>query len=291
MIVQQIVGGLAMGSIYTLVAIGYTLIWRALKVLNFSQGELLMLGAYMGYSFNVLLGINYFASLLFSMIFGCIIGIVYAFILNPVRGRKSRVDTMVITIGLAIIIRNLCRIIWGAVPLVMPGVFSSEPFNIFGNPIQRAQVYISIISLGLVITLTFFFSYTRWGRAMRAAAQDRDTARLMGVPVFLTDSLTLMISTALATSAGILISPIYFITADMGAYNGLKAFLASTIGGLGSVSGGFIGGYFLGIIEYLGAIYISSGYKDILTFIILIIVLIVLPNGFSSLLKSGEEKV
>lgn len=291
MLIQQVIGGMAIGSVYALVAIGYTLIWRALNVLNFSQGDLLMLGAYVGFSFNVLSGLDYFTSMIMSMLVGALVGVLYALILKPIRGRKGRTDNMVVTIGLSTIIRNLCRIFWGADTIRMPEVFSTQPIEIFGVLIPPTQIYISLIAVFLVIILTLFFSKAKWGQAMRAAAQDRATARLMGIPVFRCDMYTLMISSALAAAAGVLIGPIYFISPDMGAYNGQKAFLASTIGGLGNVGGGLFGGYFLGVVEYLAAIQISSGYKDIISFIILIIVLIVLPDGFSSLFKKSKEKV
>lgn len=291
MFIQQLIGGLAIGSIYALVAIGYTLIWRALGVLNFSQGDLLMLGAYIGFTYSVILGFDYFTTIIFTMLTGAVVGIIYALILRPIRGRKGRTDNMVVTIGISTIISNLCRIIWGAEPLRMKEVFSTKPIEIFGALIPPTQVWISVISILLVVLLTLFFAKTKWGRAMRAAAQDRNTARLMGIPVFRADMYTLMISSALAVAAGTLIAPIYFITADMGAYNGQKAFLASTIGGLGSVGGGLFGGFFLGVVEFMGSIYVSSGYKDIIAFVILIIVLIVMPSGFSNIFKQRKEKV
>ncbi|MEG0751172.1 MAG: branched-chain amino acid ABC transporter permease [Oscillospiraceae bacterium] len=291
MLVQQIVGGLAIGSIYALVAIGYTLIWRALGVLNFSQGDLLMLGAYIGYQYNVLMDVNYILAIFLTILTSALVGLVYSGVLEPIRGRKSKTDNMVVTIGLSTIIRNLCRIIWGAEPLAIPNVFEGQNITVFGATIPAIKIWISIITIFLVVVLTAFFSVTRWGRALRAAAEDRSTARLMGISVRKADSITLMISSALAGAAGILIAPIFYITADMGAYYGQKAFLSSTIGGLGSLGGGLLGGYFLGVVEYLGSIYVSSGYKDIISFVILIIVLIVLPNGFTNLFKSGKEKV
>ncbi|MEG1808679.1 MAG: branched-chain amino acid ABC transporter permease [Oscillospiraceae bacterium] len=291
MLVQQIVGGLAIGSIYALVAIGYTLIWRALGVLNFSQGDLLMLGAYIGYQYNVLMDVNYILAIFLTILTSALVGLVYSGVLEPIRGRKSKTDNMVVTIGLSTIIRNLCRIIWGAEPLAIPNVFEGQNITVFGATIPAIKIWISIITIFLVVVLTAFFSVTRWGRALRAAAEDRSTARLMGISVRKADSITLMISSALAGAAGILIAPIFYITADMGAYYGQKAFLSSTRGGLGSLGGGLLGGYFLGVVEYLGSIYVSSGYKDIISFVILIIVLIVLPNGFTNLFKSGKEKV
>ncbi|MEA4912880.1 MAG: branched-chain amino acid ABC transporter permease [Oscillospiraceae bacterium] len=291
MLIQQIVGGLAIGSIYALVAIGYTLIWRALGVLNFSQGDLLMLGAYIGYQYSVLLDVNYLLAIVLTILTSALVGIVYSGVLAPIRGRKGRTDNMVVTIGLSTIIRNVCRIIWGAEPLAIPNMFEGQYFTVFGATISAVRIYISLISIVLVMILTTFFAKTRWGRALRAAAEDRDTARLMGISARKCDTVTLMISSGLAGAAGILIAPLFYITADLGSYYGQKAFLSSTIGGLGNLGGGLIGGYFLGIVEYLGAIYVSSGFKDIISFIVLIIVLIVLPNGFTNLFKSGKEKV
>ena len=291
MFVQQIVSGLAIGSIYALVAIGYTLIWRALGVLNFSQGDLLMLGAYIGYQYNVLMNVNYMAAIALTILTSAMVGLVYSGVLERVRGRKSRTDNMVVTIGLSTIIRNLCRIIWGAEPLAIPNIFEGQNFHIFGATIPAIRIYISLITVILVVILTIFFQKTKWGRALRAAAEYRNTARLMGISVRKCDALTLMISSGMAGAAGILLAPVFYITADMGSYYGQKAFLSSTIGGLGNLTGGLFGGYFLGIIEYLGAIYVSSGFKDIISFAVLIVVLIVLPNGLMNLFKSGKEKV
>jgi len=291
MFIQQLIGGLVIGSIYALVAIGYTLIWRAMKVLNFSQGDVLMLGAYFGYTFLVMLKLGYIIGLLLSIFCGVFVGVIYAALIYPLRTRSNRVDTMVVTIAMSLVIENIARIFWGAEPLAMPAVFSEVPVKFLGALIPVAHIWIASLSCVLVVLLTSFFAFTKWGRAMRAAAQDRDTARLMGIPGFLTDTYTCIISTVLAVAAGVLISPIYFITTDMGLFTGLKAFLASTIGGLGSIGGALIGGFFMGIVENLGSLYISSGYKDVIAFVILIITLIVLPQGLTTLLNKGKERV
>jgi len=279
MFVQQIIQGLAIGSVYGLVALGYVLIWNAWGVLNFAQGETATIGAFFVLIFYVWLKIPF----ILASILGILASMVVAYIIERLAYRPliKADDTIKIiaTIGVGIFLRNLYRVIFGADPFPFPTVFGDTPFQIGKLIIVPQNLWIMGIGFTLVLLLNLFLNRTYMGKSMRATAQDKEAARLMGINVKSTMSLTFALACGMGGIAGILIAPLFFVMADMGVMVGLKGFAVAVFGGIESMSGAMVGGLILGISENLGAAYISSGYQSAIAFILMIVVLIVKPSG------------
>lgn len=286
-----LINGLPIGAIYALLALGYSLIYASTGVLNWSQGDMVMLGAYIGYSLHRLAGLNYIVSALISMLaVACIGMLVERTVLNSLRKRSAPPINVVIgTLGAAIICRNLALAIWGPDAQPFPSPAGSVPIQIGNLRIVPQDILIVSVGTLLMLILQYFLRYTREGKALRAVAQDRMAASLMGVDVGRSDTLAFAASAAMGAAAGILIAPLFFVTFNMGAGIGLKGFVAAVVGGLGNLPGAVAGGFFLGIIESLAGGKISSGYRDAIAFAVLILVLWLKPSGLFS--RTKEEKV
>ncbi len=278
-IIQQIIGGLATGSMYALVAIGYSLIWSGMRVVNFAQGEVFMFGAFIAVTIFVILGQSFLISTIAGLIIGAIIGwLIYKFVVLPNK-RKGFLFVIVGCIGVQILLRNIAIIIWGSSGIRFPSVFSIKPIEIMGILIVPEDIWIFCIGVIAMFILYMFLNKTKIGTAMRAAAQNKEIAMMMGINIKLTDSLTFLIGGILAALAGILLAPTIFVTPQMGASIANKAFSAAVIGGFGSVPGAVLGGFILGIIENIAGGFLSSGYKDAIAFLILILFLMFKPSG------------
>jgi len=292
---QQITSGIAIGSIYASVGLAFSLTQKALNAINFAQGDIFMLGAYFGITCLVFLRLPFWLSILGTILIVSIIGILFERIAyKPLyRARLGRTETHVIviisTIGTGIFLQNAAMLTWGPDALAFPRVFPKEPLDLFGMLLPVEYVWVIIIAIFFMLTLHFLLQKTRIGKGLRAAAQDRETAELMGVDLSLADSLTFGLSAAISAVGGILIAPISFATPTMGLSYGLKGFAAAVVGGLGSIRGAIVGGILLGILENLVTAFISSTYKDVVAFTILIIFLIFKPSGL--LLKPPQQKV
>lgn len=279
MFLQQIIQGLAIGSIYGLVALGYVLIWNAWGILNFAQGETAMIGAFFVLMFYAWLKIPF----VLAFILAILASMVVAYLIERAAYRPliKADDTrrLIATIGIGIFLRNIYRVIFGADPFPFPTVFGDKPFEVGKLLIVPQNLWVTGIGIVLVFLLRLFLTRTYIGKSMRATAQDKETARLMGIKVKSTMSLTFALACGMGAIAGILIAPIYFVMADMGVMIGQKGFAVAILGGIESMSGAMVGGILLGIIENLGAAYISSGYQSAIAFLLLIIVLIFKPSG------------
>lgn len=279
LILQQIISGLAIGSMYSLVAMGYSMIWGAMEIVNFAQGELFMLGAVFGVIlfkvFHIPFIITFAITLLLLAVIGTVVRLV---IVKPLR-EKEHLMVIIATASLSIVIKTSTIVWWGPEGTSFPSIFGDKPMEIMRLIVIPQNLWIIGISLFVMLTLHIFLKNTRTGIEMRAVAQDRLAARIIGVSIDKTDTLTFAISSAMAAVAGILMAPIFYVTPDMGMLIGLKGFIAAIIGGFGSIPGAMIAGLMLGVIENIIGGFISSGYKNAIAFFILILVLYFLPDG------------
>jgi branched-chain amino acid transport system permease protein len=277
-IFQLTLNGLAVGCIYGLVALGFVLIYKATELVNFAQGDLMMLGAFTCYMFVVWYGIGYWPAFALAV---AIIGLFGAaldwLILRRVIGQPQFALVM-LTIGLGAIFRSFASMTWGSEIYTLPTPFSAHQTMVGG--VSVSHEYLSII-LGTVIlcaVLYVFFTYTRLGVAMQAASQNQLAAYYMGIPVKRMFSLIWAISAGVAAIAGVLLAPVSLIDINLG-FIGLKAFAAAVLGGFGSIPGALAGGVTIGMIELFSGAYLPQGFKDVAAYVVLLIVLVVRPQG------------
>jgi branched-chain amino acid transport system permease protein len=277
---QMVVAGLAMGSIYALVALGFVLIFNAVNVVNFAQGEFAMVPAFVAVWLMSSLNIPFPLTCVITVIFMGVFGIVFQRIAYyPLRDRGF-LPVVISTIGVGIFLKNGAQIVFGAEPFSMARPTSATAVDILGVFVDPQYIVIILCTMVLLAFQHFFFEKTMLGKKMRATAQDQQMARLLGIRVAKMIAITFAYSSILGAAAGILVGPIFFVTKDMGAMIGLKAFCSAILGGFGSVPGAILGGLFLGVIEVFGSYYISSAYRDAFAFIIMILVLLLRPQGF-----------
>lgn len=279
MLVQLLCNGLAMGAIYALVALGVVIIYNASGLVNFAQGEFVMLGAFFGYTYISVLQLPYVLAFLATILTMAIIGVIFQFITYyPVRNQSSWIF-IITTISAGIIMTNGVRVIWGAIPLFYPSIFGNALFSIGDIVIVPQYLFIFVVAFVLVALFYVFFNTTFLGRKMKATAQNQEAASLMGIRTSVMIMLTFALSSALAGAAGILLGPVFFISAEMGSSVMMKSFCATVVGGFGSIPGAVVGGLLLGLIEIFGAYFISPVYQLAISFTVLILVLLVRPQG------------
>jgi len=289
---QQLINGITLGSIYALISLGYTMVYGIIKLINFAHGDIFMVGAYIAYLSVTYLKLGLIPSLIVSMIFCSILGmLIEKFAYKPLRN-SPRISALITAIGVSLLLENLMQIIMGADSRVFPRLVAEKNYHLFQGRIvvNNKQIYLLIITVLLMIILNFVVKKTKIGKAMRAVSQDMDAARLMGINVDTTISYTFAIGSALAAAAGVLVG-LYYNTINplMGVLPGLKAFIAAVFGGIGIIPGAMLGGFSLGIIETLVSGYSSSMYKDAVAFALLILILIIKPSGLLG--KNIKEKV
>jgi branched-chain amino acid transport system permease protein len=277
---QLLATGLAMGSIYALVALGFVLIFNAVNVVNFAQGEFVMVPAFVAVWLMTAIKLPFPLVYLIIVIFMGVFGIVFQRVAYyPLRNRTF-LPVVISTIGVSIFLKNAAQLVFGAEPLLMARPTSADVLNLAGVFIDPQHVVIIVVTLIMLVFQYVFFEKTTLGKKMQATAQDKEMARLLGVRVSKMIVITFVYSSILGAVAGILIGPIFYVSKEMGAMLGLKAFCSTIVGGFGSVPGAILGGLFLGVVEVLSAYYISSAYRDAFAFIILILVLLFRPQGF-----------
>lgn len=277
--IQLLFSGLAMGSIYALIALGIVLIYRAADVVNFAQGELVMLPAFIAVFLLDTAALP--ALVVYPLVIVIMGGVGFLFekiAYYPLRNR-SFLPVIISTIGVSIFLKNGAQFTFGALPQVMPRPTDLEVLTLGDIVIDPQYIIIILSTAFLLIAQHFFFERTLIGKMMQATAQDKDTARLMGIPIGRMIALTFILSTVLATVAGLLVGPLFYVTKEMGGMAGLKGFCGAIIGGFGSVTGAILGSLFLGVLEVYLAFYVSSAYRDAFAFIIMILVLLFCPQG------------
>jgi branched-chain amino acid transport system permease protein len=278
MIIQEVLGGLTLGSIYALVALGFVLIYKTTEVINFAQGEFMTLGAFISFSLITSIKLNILLAIPITLILTFIFGILLdRLLLRKLVGEEAFALVMV-TIGISIGMRSLIGMIWTYDTLSFPQIFSKNPIRMLGIITTPLQIGIMATTIAAVALLYIFFKYTRIGIAMQATAQNQLGSYLMGVNVERIFGLVWGISCMAAAIAGILLAPIIFLNHNMG-FIGIKAFPAAIIGGFGSIPGAVVGGLILGVSESMAGIYLPTGFKDVFASLILLIVLMIRPGG------------
>ncbi|MGV3654623.1 MAG: branched-chain amino acid ABC transporter permease [Noviherbaspirillum sp.] len=276
---QHIANALILGGTYALLGIGLTLILGIMKVVNFTHGELYAYGGYMGFFFISILGWNFFPSLVAAIMVGVLLGAVIEWLLLR-RMRGADIDsTMLVMIGCWIAMQNVALLIWGGVAKSVPTPFPTEPLTIGPVSLSWLRVFVLVAATLLIVATYFLIHKTSLGKAMRATFQDRDTASLMGININAIYTATFALGSGLAAAAGVLLGPVFVLTTTMGNLAALKAFAIVILGGLGSIPGAVIGGFILAFAEELGSGYISSGYRDAMGFLLIILVLMFKPTG------------
>jgi branched-chain amino acid transport system permease protein len=280
MFLQQVINGLATGSIYAMVALGYTMIYGILGLINFAQGEIYMAGAFTAVLLIKLFHVPFVFAFIAALVVSSIVGVLMERLaFRPLRNSNPLIP-LIAAIGVSLSLQSLARILFGPNNRPFPIQFDYTIVHLFGAKIPMLDIVILAASAVLMVTLTIFVKRSKYGRAMVASAVDGDTARLMGINVNSMVTLTFVIGSVLSGAAGVMTAVYYNATyPTMGMLTGLKAFSAAILGGVGSIPGAIIGGLVLGVAENLGAAYISSGLKDAVAFGIMIIVLIIRPSG------------
>jgi len=292
-LLQQLINGAVIGLIYSLISLGYTMVFGILGFINFAHGEIYMMGAYFGLVLIRTGRFNIFSAFIISMVLTAILGVaIEHFIYKRVRRRgKQFLDALLVAaIGVSIFLQTLAQLIWGAQTNTMNVDLGKTVYKVGGLYFSQLQVIITIIAILLMIALTLFVKKTLIGTAMRATSQDMTATQLMGISVNKVVSMTFLVSSALAAAAGILVG-VYFdsVYPLMGNTAGLKAFTAAVLGGVGSIPGAMLAGLIIGLTENLGAAYISSTFRDGFSFVVLILTLLFLPNGLFKV-KRDEGK-
>ncbi len=289
---RQVVNSINLGSIYALVAIGYTMVYGIIRLINFAHGEIMMFGAYFAFIFATSFAIElpFIIVVLLAMALAALMGIIVERVAYKPLRKAPRLSALITAIGVSLFLQNLALLIFKPEPKVMPSLISKEQFEFLGLQISNLTIVTVLMSIGVMILLALFVHKTKAGKAMRAVSLDKDAAALMGINVNGIITLTFAIGSALGALGGVLYS-IKFgqIVPTMGVMPGLKAFVAAVLGGIGSLPGAMIGGYVIGVVETMTKAYISSSWANAIVFGILIIVLLLKPTGILG--KNIKEKV
>ena len=288
-LLQTIVGGIGIGSLYALVALGQSMVYRSMGLINFANGSIYMMGTYFGIIWyrGMVMGLRvpYAVAFFIGILLNACLGVLLERIFRPLASLDRRL-MLLGTIGLAYVLDNLAIIRWGAEGFAVTGPLSETPVMV-GNVALLPQMLLLIFVAGvLMVLLNVFLTRAKVGIAMRAAAQDSETASAMGISVNRTNALTFAIGSGLAAAAGILAAPIVYVNPAMGAAVGQKAFAAFILGGAGNITGAIVGGLTFGVLEAISAGFISSAYTKGIAFVVTVMVLMVKPSGIV-----GEARV
>ena len=276
---QHCLNATILGGTYALLGIGLTLIFGIMKVVNFTHGELYAFGAYAVFGLTAALGVNFFLALALAVMLGVLLGAAIEMLLLS-RLRGADIDTtMLVMIGAWIAMQNTEQLLWTGVAHSIKPPFPVEPLVLGPLSVSWLRLFVFATAIGLIVATYLLVNRTRLGKAMRATFQDRETAMLMGIDVNRVYMATFALGSGLAAAAGALLGPVFVVTPSMGDLASLKAFAIVILGGLGNIPGATIGGFILAFIEELGAGYISSGFRDGMGFLLIILILIFKPTG------------
>ena len=268
-----------LGGTYALLGIGLTLIFGIMRVVNFTHGELYAFGAYCMYALVMMLGVSFYVALVLATIMGVALGAGIELLLLS-RLRSADIDTtMLVMIGAWIVLQNMEQFVWSGVALSINNPFPVEPLVVGPISVSWNRVFVFLAALVLIILTYYVVNRTRLGKAMRATFQDRNTAALMGVRIGRIHTATFALGSGLAAAAGALLGPVFVVAPTMGDLAAAKAFAIVILGGLGNITGAALGGFILAFVEEIGAAYISSGYRDAMGFVLIILILLVRPTG------------
>ncbi|MDO5410171.1 MAG: branched-chain amino acid ABC transporter permease [Lachnospiraceae bacterium] len=291
--INYLISGISLGSIYAIIALGYTMVYGIAKMLNFAHGDVIMVGAFTVYTVSRTMGMNPIIGVLLSVVVCTVLGMLIERVAyKPLRGASSPLAVLITAIGVSYLLQNLALLIFGSTPVSFTSVIPWKGISLAGGKLNISGVTIVTIVACIIIMagLTSFIRHSKAGQAMLAVSEDKGAAQLMGINVNGTIALTFAIGSALAALAGVLLCSAYpSLTPYTGAMPGIKAFVAAVFGGIGSVPGAMIGGILLGIIENLSKAYISQQLSDAIVFAVLIVVLLIKPTGIMG--KNIQEKV
>ena len=282
--------GISLGSVYAIIALGYTMVYGIAKMLNFAHGDVIMIGGYVLFSMIYGSGTNVFAALIVAMVVCTVLGVVIEKVAYKPLREASSLAVLITAIGVSILLQNIAQLIFTSQPKMFRNPIKLGSVKMFGANIEGSTILMIVLGIIIVVALSIFIRKTKTGRAMLAVSEDKDAAKLMGINVNTTITITFAIGSALAAIAGVLLCSAYpTLTPYTGSMPGIKAFVAAVFGGIGSIPGAMIGGILLGVIEIFGKAYISSQMADAIVFAVLIVVLIVKPTGLLG--KNIQEKV
>ena len=290
--ISYLLNGISLGSVYAIIALGYTMVYGIAKMLNFAHGDVIMVGSYVAFVAINNMGLPIPISILLSVIVCTVLGVVIEGIAYRPLRHASKLAVLITAIGVSYFLQNMALLIFGANTKSFTSVVQVKPLSLAGGQLNiSGETIVTILAcVVIMIGLMAFIKYSKAGHAMLAVSEDDGAARLMGINVNRTISLTFAIGSALAAIAGVLLCSAYpSLTPYTGSMPGIKAFVAAVFGGIGSIPGAFIGGILLGIIEILARAYISSQLSDAIVFSVLIIVLVVRPAGLMG--KESQEKL
>lgn len=287
---DQLVNAISLGSIYALVALGYTMVYGIIRLINFAHGDMLMLGTYIGYMLLTVFKLDFLTALILTMLICAIGGVLIERVAYKPLRKAPRIAALITAIGVSYFIENMMLVIVGSESKAFPDALGNMSINLLGATMTLKQIVILSITVVLMLILTFTIKKTKMGKAMRAVSTDEEAAQLMGINVNHVISFTFLIGSALAGAAGVLVGMYYgSLSPLMGIQPGLKAFIAAVLGGIGNVPGAMLGGYLIGGLETLVNMLGYSSYKDAVVYVILIIILMVKPAGLLG--KALKEKV
>ncbi len=291
MLLQQLINGIALGSTYALIALGYTMVYGIITLINFAHGEIFMAGAFVGLLMVAKFKMNFFLAMLVAMITCMVLGVVIERIAYRPLRKSSRLSALISAIGVSIFLSSLAQMIFGADAKGFPETaFPVQQIHIGEADISTLQLLIIGVSACLMLALEFIVKKTKIGKAMRATSEDYNTAALMGINVNMIISFTFALGSALAAAGGVLVGLLFnAVSFNMGLMAGLKAFAAAVLGGIGSIPGAMLGGLLLGVTEVFGVAAGYSSYRDAIAFAILVFVLMVKPTGLLG--KKIQKKV
>ncbi len=288
--IQTLISGLSLGSIYALIALGYTMVYGIAKMLNFAHGDIIMIGAYAGIIAVGQMNLPTLAAVLLSILICALLGVLIEFLAYKPLRQAPPLSVLITAIGVSYFLQNLALILFGSQQKAYPTLAVMSHYTIGGVTVDGISILTLLVTAVIMVVLTFFINKTRLGKAMRAVSEDKAAASLMGISVNGTITLTFAIGSALAAVASIFYGMSYvYIKPTTGAMPGIKAFTAAVFGGIGSVPGAMLGGILLGVIEQLSKTYISTLWSDAIVFGVLVLVLVVKPTGLLG--KTMNEKV
>ena len=288
-LIEQLINGLRTGSIYALIALGYTMVYGIAKMINFAHGDIIMVGAYTLYVAVSLFNLPIWAAIIITLTVCAFLGIIVEKVAYKPLRKAPALAVLITAIGVSYLLQSLSLIIFNATPIPFKSVIPNPNIKLGAVTISGISLITLSVTCVSMVILTYFINKTKLGSAMRAVSEDKDAAGLMGIDVNKTISLTFAIGSALAAIAGILYMAQYeTLKPTMGALPGIKAFVAAVLGGIGSVPGAMLGGILLGIIESLSKAYISTELADAIVFGVLVIVLLVKPSGLLGRQKQAK---
>ena len=279
---SYLINGISLGSVYAIIALGYSMVYGIAKMLNFAHGDVIMIGAYIAFCATQYWGMSPLLGVLIAMIVCTVLGMVIERLAYKPLRQATSLAVLITAIGVSYLLQNLALLVFGPNPMSFPSFVSIPSISLFdGQLILTGETIVTVLAnIIIMLVLTFFTSHTKMGKAMRAVSEDKDAAQLMGINTNATISMTFAIGSALAAVAGVLLCSAYpMLTPTTGSMPGIKAFVAAVLGGIGSIPGALIGGLLLGVLENLSKAYISSKLSDAIVFSVLIIVLVVKPTG------------